>query len=215
MRITVRDAKKTVGTRSHNRVLWEGINVDIDTGERVCITGESGCGKSTLLNCIGLLEKFDAGQLFLNGVDLTQASTRTKMRFRRETIGYLFQDYALIDNETVAQNVTLAARSNAKKSPQSLHTALEIVGLRGREQEKVYQLSGGEQQRVAIARLLVRQPDIVLADEPTASLDRGNATTILEQLDILAAKGASIVIVSHDPWVVEQCDRTVELKKNV
>ncbi|MBP3089138.1 ABC transporter ATP-binding protein [Corynebacterium sp. sy017] len=215
MRITVRDAKKTVGTRSHNRVLWEGINVDIDAGERVCITGESGCGKSTLLNCIGLLEKFDAGQLFLNGVDLTQASTRTKMRFRRETIGYLFQDYALIDNETVAQNVTLAARSNAKKSPQSLHTALEIVGLRGREQEKVYQLSGGEQQRVAIARLLVRQPDIVLADEPTASLDRGNATTILEQLDILAAKGASIVIVSHDPWVVEQCDRTVELKKNV
>lgn len=209
-RIRVIEAKKSVGERKHSRLLWDDVSFTVNAGERVCLTGPSGCGKSTLLNCIGLLDEFDSGQIFLNGEEVTNASTRQKMKLRRHQIGYLFQDYALIDNETARQNVLLAANQRKDRN-KAADDALAAVGLSRMENGKVYQLSGGEQQRVAMARLLVRQPSIVLADEPTASLDRKNATVILEHLQQLAHGGAAVIIVSHDPWVVDQCDRKEEI----
>ena len=161
-----------------------------------------------------MLDTFDSGELHINGTSVTGASVREKMRFRRHHIGYLFQDYALIDNETAAQNVALAARARRtrkRSKPEEIAAALAAVGLDGRGDEMVYQLSGGEQQRVAMASLLLRRPDIVLADEPTASLDRDNAAKILHHLATLARGGAAVVIVSHDPWVISQCERIEEL----
>ncbi|WP_448854193.1 ATP-binding cassette domain-containing protein [Corynebacterium frankenforstense] len=171
--------------------------------------------------------------MYLNGADVTEASARKRMSRRRNQVGYLFQDYALIDNETVAENIALAApglrelhhhlggeahrrdkavpfrwlRGRGERT-RLVSDALVQVGLAGRERDKVFQLNGGEQQRVAVAGLLVRRPALVLADEPTASLDRRNAALILEKLAELAAGGAAVVVVSHDPWVVDHCDRT-------
>ena len=213
-RIKIVDGTKMVGRGERTRPLWRGVNLSIAAGERVCISGPSGSGKSTLLNCIGMLDTFDSGELLINGTSVTGASVREKMRFRRHHIGYLFQDYALIDNETAAQNVALAARARRtrkRSKPEEIAAALAAVGLDGRGDEMVYQLSGGEQQRVAMARLLLRRPDIVLADEPTASLDRDNAAKILHHLATLARGGAAVVIVSHDPWVISQCERIEEL----
>lgn len=209
-RIQLLDAAKSVGQGKHKRTLWNNINLVVHAGERVCLSGPSGCGKSTLLNCIGLLDTIDSGQLLLCGADVTSAGALEKMKLRRHQIGYLFQDYALIDNETARQNVSLAANQRQGKR-QAIDESLAAVGLSGRGEEKIYQLSGGEQQRVAMARLLVRKPPIVLADEPTASLDRDNATLILNHLEQLAQTGAAVIIVSHDPWVVKQCDRTVAI----
>lgn len=217
-RIDIRGAAKSVGARGARRTVWSGIDLTVREGERVGLTGPSGCGKSTLLNCIGLLESLDSGELRLDGEELSRASARTRMRHRRHSIGYLFQDYALIDNDTVAQNVLLAAPRAARRGRPGkrrlLDEALAAVGLAGRDEEKVFQLSGGEQQRVAMARLLARRPGIVLADEPTASLDRENATVILGHLEALAAEGAAVLIVSHDPWVIGQCDRSIELERH-
>lgn len=216
VRLEVLNARKSVGSHSHSRTLWDGINLRISAGECVGVTGSSGCGKSTLLNCIGLLDSFDSGQLFIDGAELSEASARMRMRYRRKAIGYLFQDYALIDNDSVEQNILLAAPSgvSSRKTASSVAQALDAVGLAGRQRERVFQLSGGEQQRVAMARLLVRQPGIVLADEPTASLDRDNAGVILQHLHRLARGGAAIMIVSHDPWVTEQCDRLIRLDRD-
>ncbi|AKK07336.1 ABC-type antimicrobial peptide transport system, ATPase component [Corynebacterium mustelae] len=210
-RIKAVGVTKQVGPKSHARTLWKDLDLEVNSGEMVCITGASGSGKSTLLNCLGLLDTVEAGTISLNGTNVTGASERARMRMRRENIGYLFQDYALIDNDTVEQNVKIA-RTTKNKNALSVEDALEAVGLGGRGSEQVFQFSGGEQQRVAMARLLVRKPSIVLADEPTASLDRRNAAIILGHLRNLAHEGAAVVVVSHDPWVIEQCSRTKELK---
>nr|WP_268914242.1 ABC transporter ATP-binding protein [Corynebacterium uropygiale] len=194
--------------------MWEGVSLRVDAGERVCLTGPSGCGKSTLLNCVGLLDTLDGGSLSLLGADLTRASARARMRVRRHDIGYLFQDYALIDNDTVEENVALAcARGGVGRNRRRIDEALEIVGLGGRQKDVVYQLSGGEQQRVAVARVLVRRPSIILADEPTASLDRENAALVLDQLARCAEQGAAVLMVSHDPWAADHCDRKVAISQ--
>lgn len=209
-RIQAVDAAKKVGDRRHRTMVWEHINVSVHEGEMVALTGPSGCGKSTLLNCIGLLDRLDAGAVLLDGQNLSDASERARRRWRRSSIGYLFQDYALVENETVAQNIALAAPTRSARATTTAQ-ALSRMGLEGRERDDVAQLSGGEQQRAAMARLLVRNPKIVLADEPTASLDRTNAKVILDELSHMAHQGAAVMIVSHDPWVVDQCTRREEL----
>lgn len=209
IRLHVENATKTVGSKERRRIVWKGINFDVHSGERVCLSGASGCGKSTLLHCIGLLEPLDAGRIVIDGQDATTMSARGRRRLRRTAMGYMFQDYALIDNETVEHNVRLAAPPRQQSLP--VEEALHRVGLAGRGSDRVHELSGGEQQRVAVARLLVRRPPLVLADEPTASLDRENATAILNQLLELAENGSGVLLVSHDPWVIQQCDRTVRL----
>lgn len=211
-KISVAHLSKSVGEKNSSHLLWQDLNFDVSAGELVSVTGPSGCGKSTLLNCLGLLERPDEGEIFINGRSLAHAPARQRMTARRESVGYLFQDYALIDNETVSRNIALASRARGKQLKASITEALTEVGLRGRESDRVYQLSGGEQQRVAIARLLVRQPEVILADEPTASLDRDNATSVLEHLRSMCSNGAAAVVVSHDPWVIAQTDRQIELE---
>lgn len=213
--VALTDGAKTVGPRTTRRTLWENLSLTVASGERMCITGKSGSGKSTLLNCLGLLDHLDAGTLHLAGTDVSDLSERRRLKMRRHSLGYLFQDYALIDNESVRQNIKIATPATlwgkGGQSALSVDEALDLVGLGGRASEKVFNLSGGEQQRVAMARLMLRSPRIVLADEPTASLDRANATVILDQLQYLANRGAAVIMVSHDPWVVAQADTVKEL----
>lgn len=210
--IELHNASKKVGTKT----LWSGLDLRLLPGEVLCVTGASGSGKSTLLNCLGLLEKFDTGTYVLDGKNMAKASSRARMRARRRDLGYLFQDYALVENDSVADNVRIACRRSSlrERTSASVAEALALVGMGGRDKEPVYQLSGGEQQRVAVARLLVRRPQVVLADEPTASLDRANAANILGHLRAMAQDGAAVMIVSHDPWVAQQCDRRVDITAN-
>ncbi|MGL4306430.1 MAG: ATP-binding cassette domain-containing protein [Mycobacteriaceae bacterium] len=208
MMISVMQAHKSFGTRA----LWSNINFEVTQGQMFAIVGPSGSGKSTLLNCLGTLESFDSGQVLVYGKNIVNNSSRQRRLLRRDVLGYLFQDYALIDNASVAYNLSIAARSAQKKEYEK---ALDRVGLAGRSKEKVFRLSGGEQQRVALARLMVKQPRIVLADEPTGALDHGNADMVVEVLKDMSKNGVAVVIATHNDHVVQACDSVLDLSKTV
>ncbi len=210
--IELSDVTKTFGTKT----LFTGLNYEFPSSAVTAITGTSGCGKSTLLNCIGALMKPDAGHINVitdsSTVDVTSLGNRGQRRYRHEFIGYLFQDYALIDDKSVAENVKLVLDAIPRAEHKSVITkALEQVGLSGYEQRIVFELSGGEQQRVGLARLLAKNPAIILADEPTGALDPGNAEMVLTHLRRFADQGATVIIATHDPQVVAMADNHLTL----
>ena len=195
--------------RSGARTLWHDVSLTVGRGEMVALVGPSGSGKSTLLNCLGLLDRPAAGAIRYEGKDITRFGKREVRLFRRDVLGYLFQSYALIENATVEENLEVAVKPRRALRDQGrppLSEALERVGLAGREKEKVHHLSGGEQQRVALARLMVRQPSLVLADEPTAALDRANTDMVLDTLREMSRAGCAVVIAAHDDVVRDACD---------
>ncbi len=180
----------------------------------LAISGESGCGKTTLLNIIGLLEPFDAGEVVIKGHSNIKPNSRMATKMLRETISYLFQNFALVDDETVAYNLLLALKYmklRARDKMERIRQALEAVGLKGYEKQKVFSLSGGEQQRVAIARSMLKPGEIVLADEPTGSVDARNRDVILGLIKGMNRQGKTIIMVSHDPYVAKCCDRQIYL----
>jgi putative ABC transport system ATP-binding protein len=185
--------------------LWSGLSFRVDRGEMLALTGPSGAGKSTLLNCLGLLERVDSGAIQVGGRSITNLRAAGRRRFRRDTVGYLFQNYALIENASVDANLAVAGRREAFAS------ALRAVGLDGRGPEPVHRLSGGEQQRVAVARLLVRKPAVILADEPTAALDTDNTDLVLTLLRELADGGCAVVVATHSKEVEGRCDNALAL----
>ncbi|WP_028647700.1 ABC transporter ATP-binding protein [Nocardiopsis sp. CNT312] len=200
--ITVRDLSKSFGART----LWRGLDLDLPPGRMLALTGPSGAGKTTLLNCLGLLEAPTGGSISHGGRDLTRLRAGGRRRFRRDHLGYLFQNYALMENATVRENLDVARRDRPAQAE-----ALERVGLAGRSRERVHHLSGGEQQRVALARLLVKQPSLVLADEPTGALDEGNGQMVVDTLRAMAAEGCSVVIATHNSAVREACDTVLDV----
>jgi putative ABC transport system ATP-binding protein len=197
------------------RAVVRNLSFSIRKGEMVAITGPSGSGKSTVLNLIGLLESPDDGSIRLFGRDVPRIKSRPAERLLRERIGYLFQNYALIDGENVDYNLKVAqqyVRAPAKAKEAARTGVIQRVGLPATASgQKVYELSGGEQQRVAIARLLLKPCDLVLADEPTGSLDAANRDQVLGRLEDMNAAGKTIVIVTHDPAVAATCTRTIDL----
>ena len=196
------------------RKLWSGLDVNLKQGRMAALTGPSGSGKSTLLNCFGLLETPTGGEVRFDGRKLTGMRPGAARRFRRDVLGYLFQNYALVENATVGQNLDVALRARGRRGSEARTAAaeaLERVGLAGRHRDRVSRLSGGEQQRVALARLLVKEPKLVLADEPTGALDRGNTETVVRLLREMADEGACVVIATHDDWVRDQCDEVVSV----
>lgn len=189
-----------------------GLSFDVVENEMIAIMGKSGSGKSTLLNILGLLEKPDYGELTLFGFKNVRPFSLKATKLLRYKIGFLFQNFALIDNKTVEYNLNLALKHQKKvNKKQEITNALKIVGLEGIENKYIYQCSGGEQQRIAIARLLLKPCDLVLADEPTGSLDIQNRDEVMQLLQIMKKKGKTILIVTHDPEVAFQCDRTIQL----
>jgi len=196
------------------RRIIESMSMTVLEGEMVAITGRSGSGKTTLLNILGLLESADSGTVRLFGQTSPGIRSRKANRILRNRLAYLFQNYALIDNETVDYNLRIAqtylSASTSQRRQQRAET-LRQVGLPAAGPRKIYELSGGEQQRVAIARILLKPCDLVLADEPTGSLDAANRTAILDMLRDLNKSGKAIVVVTHDEEVAAACHRVIDL----
>ena len=205
---------KAINKRFGDKVLFEDFSLDIQQGEFLSIMGASGAGKTTLLNIIGMLDVPDSGSVIIRGQENPKFSSRASNLLRRYDISYLFQNYGLVDAETVAENIQIATRFkkfSKREEKAAIAAALEKLGLQGFESKKVYTLSGGEQQRVALAKVLVKSPTIILADEPTGSLDAGNRDYIMQMLQALNDEGKTIVVVSHDPKVTECAKRHLQI----
>lgn len=192
------------------------LNLSVHQGDFVSIIGASGCGKSTLLNIVGLLDKADKGDFILFGEKNIKPFSRRAEKMLKEKIGYLFQNYALIENQTVAYNLDIVFDHKVKKEEknQRIQEALKKVGLEGIENKKVFKCSGGEQQRIALARLLLKPCELILADEPTGNLDSENREKILKILNDLNQLGKTIILVTHDQEVAKQCQKVFEIKEH-
>lgn len=194
--------------------LFNNLSMEIEQGEFVSIMGESGAGKTTLLNIIGMLEPPDRGNVTVCGQQSSSFSSRTATLLRRNHISYLMQNYGLIDTETVKYNLSISVhfkKLSKVKKKQLYSSALERVGLPGYEKRKIYTLSGGEQQRIALAKIMVKSPQLILADEPTGSLDARNRDIVLAMLRQLNEEGKTIVVVTHDPTVSACAKRHINL----
>lgn len=190
-----------------DHIIFENFNLTVNDGEFVVLSGESGSGKTTLLNIIGALEKFDSGDVYVDGVDIN--NSKNHREYFANTVGFLFQNFVLIEDKTVRQNLSLIRKSNA--SGTSVEDALSCVGLMDKIGSKVYTLSGGEQQRIALARLMIKKCSLILADEPTGSLDQKNAERVLTILEELNKQGKTVIIVTHDERIKNRGWRVVEL----
>jgi len=195
----------------NNEAVVSDFNIKIEMGDFVAITGESGKGKTTILNMLGLLENPDSGEVIVEGI--VNLNRKEVMMAQRHKFGYLFQNYALIENETVETNLKIALEYQKGVSKKSLmKEALHFVNLNSSVLEKkIYQLSGGEQQRVAIARLFLKESNYIFADEPTGNLDRSNRDVVFELLKKLNGMGKAVVYVTHDLELAEQADRWIKL----
>jgi putative ABC transport system ATP-binding protein len=190
----------------------DDVNIQVRKGEWVSIMGPSGSGKTTMLNLLSCLDAPTEGQYILDGVDTSTLSERARAVVRREKIGLVFQQFHLVPYLTALENVMLAQYYHSMVDTGEAAEALERVGLAHRIGHLPSQLSGGEQQRVCIARALINQPAIILADEPTGNLDEANEKVILDLFKGLHAEGRTIILVTHNPELAEFSDRTVRLQ---
>lgn len=191
-----------------------GVSLDIEAGEFVAIVGPSGSGKSTLLNIIGTLESPSQGEYRFDGQSVAEMSGRERAQLRASRIGFVFQNFNLIDHLTVFENIRLGLRyrrDHLKNENERILSAMDKVGLAHRADHLPRELSGGQQQRCAIARAIVGDPQIVLADEPTGSLDSQNAAQVLGILAELNSRGTTLVIVTHAPRQADRAGRGVEM----
>lgn len=202
---------KNITKKFGDNILFEDYSLWIEEGKMVAITGKSGCGKSTLLNIMGLLEPPDKGEVCIDGMNNIVPQSMRATEMLRYEISYLFQNFALVDEKDVIQNLEMALRYVKCNKKKKIKEALSYVGLEGYEKKKIYQLSGGEQQRVALARCILKPSKIILADEPTGSLDPENRDRVLSLLRKMQRDGKTIVIVTHDGTVANMCDEIVEL----
>ena len=198
--IKLENAFKVFRTDTVETTALAGVNLQIGSGDFVAIMGPSGCGKSTLLSIIGMLDSLTGGRHIFNDMDVTKLSESKLAHLRRGNIGYIFQNYNLLDNLSVLNNVLLPLKfvkaSKAEKK-EMVKSALTVVGLEHRLEHKPSQLSGGQQQRVAIARAIVGKPRIILADEPTGNLDSQHSEKILELIRDINNSGTTIIMVTH------------------
>lgn len=198
---------KGVSKAFSDHKIFDNLNLEIQNGEFVIFSGVSGCGKTTLLNMIGGLEPVDSGTILVDGIDISKR--KNKLDYFSKKVGFLFQNFALVEDKTVEQNLKLVRKSS--QSGVCIEDALKRVGLLEKLKNKVYTLSGGEQQRVALARLMIKKCDIILADEPTGSLDSKNADAVMDILRSLNAEGKTIILVTHDEKIKKQGKRVIEL----
>src|SRR3990172_6060998 len=190
----------------------DGVDLEVERGEWVSVMGPSGSGKTTLLNILGGLDRPNSGQLFVDGTDVTGLPPKELARFRRETVGPVVQQFPLVPYLTALENVMLAQYFHSMADEAEARAALEEVGLAERLHHLPAQLSGGEQQRVCIARALINQPRLILADEPTGNLDEANEEIVLNIFHTLHAQGHTLIIVTHDAQVGSMADQLITLE---
>ena len=190
------------------------VSLTIDDGELTAIVGRSGAGKSTLLNIIGCIDNFESGTYEIDGEDVSKFSDKKLSQVRNKKVGIVLQDFALIEQYTVLQNVMVPlyfAKVKTKQAKEMALKALEEVGMEQFGNKKTEQLSGGQKQRVAIARAIVNDPAFILADEPTGALDTKTSAEIMKLFQELNQKGKTVVIITHDLSVAKSCDRQIEI----
>ncbi|HOJ65184.1 MAG TPA: ABC transporter ATP-binding protein [Spirochaetota bacterium] len=217
--LEIRSLYKTYSTEAEVLHILNGIDFTLKKGESVSITGESGSGKSTFLNMIGGLDAVTSGNIYFEGVDITQLDEAELTYFRNKKIGFIFQSHYLLEEFTAIENVMipyLIHSFNKKKAYKKAEELLEFVGLSNRLKHFPSQLSGGEKQRVAIARAFINEPSLILADEPTGNLDERNSEKILHLLfDIVKNKNSSFIIVTHSSHIAELTDKEYRLENGL
>ena len=193
-------------------LFFDDYSLEIEEGEFVCITGESGKGKSTLLNIMGILDTVNSGDITIKGIKNPKMSSSKGLKLLRNEIAYVFQNYGLVEDKTVKYNLQISGEFSGRNKKENLIDALEKVGLNEEFLgHKIFALSGGEQQRVALARLYLKDSSIILADEPTGSLDAVNREKVLSILSDLNKQGKTVIIVTHDPEVEKRAGRVIRL----
>jgi len=213
--IAVDSLVKHYGAGRNTITVLSELSLTVSRGERLSVTGPSGAGKSTLLNCIGCLDTFQSGSLCINGKEVSGFSIEDLSGFRNRTMGYIFQMHNLLPEFTALENVMmplLIRRMSLSKARKKALAMLDRLGLAARVSHKPAEMSGGECQRTAVARAIVGDPDLILADEPTGSLDSKNSDMLIDLLfDYGKESGSTIVIVTHDPSIAQRTGRTIRL----
>ena len=190
----------------------DNVSLHVDRGEWVAIMGPSGSGKSTMMNIIGCMDKPSKGEVLLDGVDISKESSKALTEIRRDKIGLVFQQFHMVNYLTAVENVMVSQYYHSMPDEKEALEALELVGLRERAHHLPSQLSGGEQQRVCVARALINHPELILADEPTGNLDEKNENIVLDLFAQLHKEGTTLIVVTHDPEVAEAAQRTIVLE---
>ncbi len=190
----------------------DNVSIEVNKGEWVAIMGPSGSGKSTMMNIIGCMDKPTLGEVLLDGVDISKESQKKLTDIRRDKIGLIFQQFHMVTYLTAVENVMVSQYYHSMPDEQEALEALGRVGLKERAKHLPGQLSGGEQQRVCVARALINHPELILADEPTGNLDEANENIVLDLFRQLHNEGTTLIVVTHDPEVAEAAQRTIVLE---
>ena len=214
--LKIQHIEKYYGNKSSLTKAIDDISFSVEKGEFVAIMGASGSGKTTLLNCISTIDRVTAGHIYLEDTDITKLKGRQLGQFRREKLGFIFQDFNLLDTLTAYENIALALsiqKKPAAQIDQSVKTVAEQLGITEVLKKYPYQMSGGQKQRVASARAIVTEPKLVLADEPTGALDSKSAKMLLERFRYLnTEQNATIMMVTHDSFTASYASRVIFIK---
>ncbi len=216
MEIIISNLTKKYFKKNKKNIVLDNINVNFKYGKLYMIIGKSGAGKTSLLKCISQITKIDYGNIMIKNIVVNKLNDKELSNFRNNNIGFIFQNYNLLDFLTVEENVILPSLKNKKycnKSKKRLENLLEYVGLKDKSEYFPTELSGGEQQRVAIARALINDPDIILADEPTGNIDNENKDNIIKLFKKLTQENKCIIVVTHDNEILKYADEIYTLNK--
>lgn len=214
--LEVKNIEKYYGNKSNLTKAIDNISFNVKKGEFVGIMGASGSGKSTLLNCISTIDRVTAGHIMVNGEDITKLKGNKLNKFRREELGFIFQDFNLLDTLTAYENIAIALtiqKVPAKEIDRRVQDIAEKLGIKDILKKYPYQVSGGQKQRIASARAIIANPQLVLADEPTGALDSKSARQLLENFELLNQKlNATILMVTHDAFTASYAKRILFIK---
>lgn len=217
--LSVNHLKKKYGCNNNSLLVIQDISFKVIEGEFISIMGSSGSGKTTLLNCISTIDDATEGSVLIGETDLTILNESQKAKFRRENLGFVFQDYNLLDALTVEENISMALTINhlsVDKIKEKVSEIAEQLSIKHILTKYPYEISGGEKQRCACGRAVIHSPKLVLADEPTGALDSGNSRILMETIDFMNKKmGTTVMVVTHDSVVSSYADRVIFIKDGV
>ena len=209
MFLEIKDIHKSFGENENRIEVLKGIDINVNQGEFVVMLGPSGSGKSTLLNIIGGIEESDEGSISIEGNSMNVMNEKKLSLYRRNHLGYIFQQYNLIPNLTVRENIEVGAYLS--KHPLEIDPLIENLGLKEHQDKLPNQLSGGQQQRTSIGRAIIKNPDILLCDEPTGALDQASGKQVMELFQSLNDEGVTIIMITHDANVASHAKKTLHI----